>query len=223
MEYRQRKNVEKFRRYLVFWVGLFVMSLGVSLVTRSLMGTSPISSIPYVWSLNTALSMGTYIIILNALLIIAQLIMLGRDGIRANRLDLLMQIPVSLLFGVFVDITMAMLSGWHPESYWLRLGSCVAGCFVMALGITLEVIGDVCMNSGEYVLNIASRKFKKDFGTLKIMFDVSLVLIAVGCSWIFAGKLDGVREGTVIVAVLTGPIVKFLRPRLRFIDRWEIA
>lgn len=91
----------------------------------------------------------------------------------------------------------------------------------MGLGIALEVVADVCMNSGEYVLHIASRKFRKEFGMLKILFDVSLLLIAVGCSWIFAGKIDGVREGTVIVAVLTGPVVRFLRPRLRFIDRWE--
>lgn len=223
MSENDRSRREMFRRYVVFFFSLFIMSFGVSLVTRSLMGTSPISSVPYVWSLNTALSMGTYIIILNAILIAAQLIMLGKDGIKANKTELLMQIPVSLLFGVFIDITMAILSGWHPTVYYLQLISCVTGCFIMGLGISLEVVADVCMNSGEYVLHIASRKLNKEFGTMKIMFDVSLLLIAVGCSWIFAGRIDGVREGTVIVAVLTGPVVRFLRPHLRFIDRWEEA
>ena len=211
------------RRYIVFFVSLFIMSFGVSLVTRSLMGTSPISSVPYVWSLHTALSMGTYIIIINALLIVAQLLMLGVKGIRENRTELLMQIPVSLLFGVFIDITMAILSFWHPEAYYLQLMSCVIGCCIMGLGIALEVSADVCMNSGEYVLHIASRKFKKDFGMMKILFDITLLLIAVGCSWIFAGRIDGVREGTVIVAVLTGPVVRLLRPHLRWVDRWEEA
>ena len=199
------------------------MSFGVSLVTRSMMGTSPISSVPYVWSLNTALSMGTYIIILNAILIIAQLIMLGKVGIKENKTELLLQIPVSLLFGLFIDITMFLLSGWHPSNYGLQILSCIFGCFFMALGIALEVTADVCMNSGEYVLHIASRKIHREFGTLKIMFDVSLLLIAVGCSWIFAGRIDGVREGTVIVAVLTGPIVRIILPRLKFIERWEKA
>lgn len=216
-------NKEKLRRYLVFWTGLFIMSLGVSLVTRSLLGTSPISSVPFVWSLNTDLSMGTYIIILNAILIAAQLIMLGRSGIKANRTELLMQVPVSLMFGVFIDLTMALLSSWHPTQYVLQVGSCVVGCCLMALGIALEVVADVCMNSGEYVLHIASRKFRREFGTLKIMFDVSLLLIAVGCSWIFAGRIDGVREGTVIVAVLTGPVVRLIMPRLKFIKRWITA
>lgn len=221
METNIRSKKERLRRYTVFFIALFIMSFGVSLVTRSLMGTSPISSVPYVWSLNTALSMGTYIIILNAILITAQLIMLGKDGIKENKVDLLMQIPVSLLFGVFVDTTMAILSGWHPTVYYLQLISCIAGCCVMGLGIALEVVADVCMNSGEYVLHIASKKLKREFGTLKIMFDVTLLLIAVGCSWIFAGRIDGVREGTVIVAVLTGPVVKFLLPHLRWIERWE--
>ncbi|MDE6378481.1 MAG: YitT family protein, partial [Duncaniella sp.] len=68
MEELTRSKQEKIRRYTVFFVALFIMSFGVSLVTRSLMGTSPISSVPYVWSLNTVLSMGTYIIIHNAIL-----------------------------------------------------------------------------------------------------------------------------------------------------------
>lgn len=193
MEIAERSRRERLRRYFVFFVSLFIMSFGVSLVTRSLMGTSPISSVPYVWSINTTLSMGTYIIILNAVLIIAQLLMLGKGGIRESKLDLLMQIPVSLLFGVFIDVTMAILSAWHPQIYWVQLASCVVGCCIMGLGIALEVVADVCMNSGEYVLHIASKKFRKEFSTLKIMFDVSLLLIAVGCSWIFAARIDGVR------------------------------
>lgn len=223
MEKSVRSRTEILRRYIVFFISLFIMSFGVSLVTRSLMGTSPISSVPYVWSLNTALSMGTYIIILNAILILAQVLMLGAKGVKESKVELLMQIPVSLLFGVFIDITMAILSFWHPASYILQLISCVLGCAFMALGIALEVVADVCMNSGEYVLHIASRKLNKEFGTMKIMFDVTLLLIAVGCSWIFAGRIDGVREGTLIVAVCTGPLVRLFRPRLRFIDRWQEA
>ncbi|MDE7410957.1 MAG: cytidylate kinase family protein [Paramuribaculum sp.] len=223
MDIEVRSKKEIIRRYIVFGISLFVMAFGVSLVTRSLMGTSPISSIPYVWSLNTALSMGTYIIILNALLILAQVLMLGVKGVRQRKIELLMQIPVSLLFGVFIDITMYILSFWHPDEYILQFISCIAGSGFMALGIALEVVADVSMNSGEYVLHIASQKLKKEFGMMKIMFDVTLLLIAVGCSWIFAGRIDGVREGTVIVAVLTGPLVRLIRPYLEFVSKWEKA
>ena len=52
METILRSKNEKMRRYVVFFVGLFIMSFGVSLVTCSLLGTSPIYSVPYVWSLH---------------------------------------------------------------------------------------------------------------------------------------------------------------------------
>ena len=42
------------KRYLIFLAGLFVNSLGVALITKANLGTSPISSIPYVLSLNFA-------------------------------------------------------------------------------------------------------------------------------------------------------------------------
>ncbi|MDE6297751.1 MAG: cytidylate kinase family protein, partial [Muribaculaceae bacterium] len=150
-------------------------------------------------------------------------LLLGIKGIKEGKVGLLMQFPVSLLFGVFIDITMAILSFWHPEIYYQKLISCVLGCGFMALGIALEVIADVSMNSGEYVLHIASKKMKKEFGMMKIMFDVTLLLIAAGCSWIFAGRIDGVREGSVIVALLTGPIVRLILPHLNFIKRWETS
>lgn len=90
----------------------------------------------------------------------------------------------------------------------------------MALGISLEVIADVAMVSGEYFVNVASRRYKMEFGTVKIMFDVSLVVVAVGCSWILAGRIDGVREGTLLTALLTGPLVRLMMPHLAFVKKW---
>ncbi|MFR3881660.1 MAG: DUF6198 family protein [Lachnospiraceae bacterium] len=50
--------METLKRYLIFLVGLFVNSLGVSLITKANLGTSPISSIPYVLSLNFPFTLG---------------------------------------------------------------------------------------------------------------------------------------------------------------------
>lgn len=157
-------------------------------------------------SLNTPLTMGTYIFILNMILIAAQMLMLGRRGIVDKKIDLLMQIPVSVLFGVFIDVTMAMLGSYNPSVYVLKIVSLIAGCAVLALGISLEVVADVTMVSGEYTVQIASKRFKAQFGTMKIAFDVTLVVIAVALSFILSGHVEGLREGTVIVALLTRPV-----------------
>lgn len=215
------KKAELFRRYVVFLAALFVSALGVSVITRSALGTSPISSVPYVLSLNTVLSMGSYIFILNMFLIAGQMLMMGKDGIKRNKVDLLMQIPISVLFGLFIDLTMAMLEGLIPDVYVVRVFSLVIGCAILAVGICLEVVADVTMVSGEYFVHIASRRFKKEFGLVKVMFDVSLALIALVLSLLLAGRVDGLREGTVIAALLTGPFVRLFSPLFAFIKAWE--
>lgn len=212
---------ELVRRYCVFGAALFVSAFGVSLVTKSALGTSPISSIPYVMSLNTRLSMGTYIFLLNMVLIAAQMLMLGRKGIWRKRTDLVMQVPVSVLFGLFIDLSMAVLSSYDPQMYALKVISLVAGCAVLALGVSLEVVADVTMVSGEYTVQIASKRFGMQFGNVKIGFDVLLVVVAVLLSLLLSGGIEGVREGTVITALLTGPFVRLFGPLLEGVRRWE--
>lgn len=66
--------MEKLKRYIIFLLGLLVNSLGVSLITKAELGTSPISSIPYVLSLNYSLSLGTFTVLFSLLLILLQLL-----------------------------------------------------------------------------------------------------------------------------------------------------
>lgn len=217
----ERNRKELIRRYAVFTLSLFIIALGVSLITCSLIGTSPISSIPYVLSLHTPLSMGTFILLLNIVLIIGQMLMLGTEGIRRCRIELIMQLPVSILFGLFVDGTMLLLSFWAPQIYGIKLLSLLCGCCVMAAGISLEVLADVSMVSGEYFVHVTSQRFKQQFGNVKIGFDLTLVAVAMLCSWLMGQQIDGVREGTFIAAFLSGPLVKLITPRLKFVELWE--
>ena len=91
--------MNKLKRYIIFLVGLFVNSLGVSLITKANLGTSPISSIPYVLSLNFPLTLGNFTIIFSILLIILQLFILRKNF----KLEHLLQIPISILFGYFMS------------------------------------------------------------------------------------------------------------------------
>ena len=107
-----------------------------------------------------------------------------------------------------------------PELYYVKIVSLVVGCLVLAFGICLEVIADVTMISAEYTIQFATMRLKKDFGTIKICFDVSLVLLAALGSWLMSGRIDGVREGTIIAALITGPFVRMIMPRLAFLRGW---
>lgn len=219
-EKRRKSNAELFRRYLIFGISLLVIALGISIITRSDLGTSPITSVPYVASLNTPLSLGTYFFFFTIFLIILQVIMLGKKGILERKVELLMQFPVALVLSVFTDFGMWITVAWMPELYYVKIVSLVAGCLVLAFGICLEVIADVTMISAEYTIQFATMRLKKDFGTIKICFDVSLVLLAALGSWLFSGRINGVREGTIIAALITGPFVRMIMPRLAFLRNW---
>lgn len=116
--------MEKLKRYIVFLIGLFINSLGVSLITKADLGTSPISSIPYVLSLNFPFTLGQFTIAFSLLLILIQLVILRRNF----KAEHLLQIPISILFGYFIDLTMVMLFFVNPQSYLSSVVYLLIGC-----------------------------------------------------------------------------------------------
>lgn len=196
--------MEKLKRYVIFVIGLFINSLGVSFVTKASLGTSPISSIPYVLSLNFPLTLGQFTILFSLLLIVIQLVILRRNF----KLEHILQIPVSVVFGYFIDVTMALLAFIQPQNYFSSILYLLAGCIILGFGVYIEVLADVAMLPGESFVRVVTFTWKTDFGIMKILFDISMTVIAAILSFLYARQLDGIREGTVIAALLVGFIAR---------------
>lgn len=205
--------MEKQKRYLIFLVGLFVNSLGVSLITKANLGTSPISSIPYVLSLNFPFTLGNFTIFFSIFLIVLQLIILRKNF----KLEHILQIPVSIIFGYFIDLTMILFSWVNPEAYIMKIVYLLIGCLILGVGVYMEVLADVVMLPGESFVRAIVLTWKTNFGTTKICFDVSMSVIAAVLSFVFARRLAGVREGTVIAALLVGFIARLIGKKLVFL------
>ena len=205
--------MEKLKRYIVFLIGLFINSLGVSLTTKADLGTSPISSIPYVLSLNFPFTLGQFTIAFSLLLILIQLVILRRNF----KAEHLLQIPISILFGYFIDLTMVMLFFVDPQTYLSSVVYLLIGCVILGFGVYTEVLADVAMLPGESFVRAVSSTWKTEFGSTKVAFDVSLAVIAAVLSLLFAHRLDGVREGTIIAALLVGFIARLFGRRLAFL------
>lgn len=205
--------MEKLKRYIVFTVGLFVSSLGVSFITKANLGTSPISSIPYVLSLNFPLTLGQFTIIFSLLLIVLQLIILKKNF----KLEHVLQIPVSIVFGYFIDLTMVLLSFIEPRSYFSSMFYLLIGCVILGSGVYLEVLANVAMLPGESFVRAVSTTWNTDFGITKIICDISMTVTAGILSFVFAGRLDGIREGTVIASLLIGFTARQLSRLLAFL------
>ena len=205
--------MEKLKRYIIFLIGLFINSLGVSLITKANLGTSPISSIPYVLSLNFPFTLGQFTIAFSLLLILIQLIILRRNF----KAEHLLQIPISILFGYFIDLTMMLLFFVDPQSYISSVVYLLIGCLILGFGVYTEVLANVAMLPGESFVRAVSSTRKTEFGSTKVAFDVSLTVIAAVLSLIFAHRLDGVREGTIIAALLVGFIARLFGRWLSFL------
>lgn len=204
---------EKLKRYLIFLIGLFINALGVSFITKANLGTSPISSIPYVLSLKFPFSLGEFTIAFSIFLILLQLLIL-RKKFRAEHW---LQIPVSILFGYFIDLTMALLFWLNPGSYLLEILYLLIGCVILGFGVYLEVLADVVMLPGESFVRAIVLTWNRNFGNTKICFDASMTIIAGVLSVIFFHRLQGVREGTIVAALLVGFLARVFGRKLAFL------
>ena len=199
---------EKIKRYLILLIGLMGTSLGIAFMVQAKLGTSPISSLPYVFSLRfTGVSLGTFTIIWNILLILGEIVMLRKDF----RPFELLQFPVSLVFGWMIDGWKALLRFVEPKAYWAQIALLLLGCAVLSFGVSFVITADTIMNPGEAFVSVLAGKCHKNFGSVKVVSDSAMVLLAIGASFLFFGKLVGVREGTVIAALISGFIIRFFR------------
>lgn len=198
---------ELLKRYGLFIISLFISALGVAVTKRGELGVSPISSAANVMSMRfPALSLGSWLIIWNCILIAGQIALLRRNF----KLIQLLQVPLSFLFGWFTDIGMCIARLFPVSGYISRLVAVVCGTAILGFGISLSVAANVIMNSGEAFVKAVSDVSGKEFGNVKIIFDISNVTFAAVLSLaLFNLKIVGLREGTVIAALFTGVCVKF--------------
>ncbi len=197
-------------RYIIFIAGLYFLSMGIVLIVSSTLGTTPISSVNYVLSLHTPLTLGIATFLINVILIASQFWLIRGRGTRKDRMEILLQIPFSFIFSVFIDFNMALMSGVRPSGYAYALALLAAGCLCQAVGVVLELKPNVAIMSAEGFVKYAARRYNRDFGRLKVRFDVTLVTSAVILALCFSGRIEGVREGSVVAAVATGYVVSFL-------------
>ena len=236
----KRQAVLFARRVVAYVLGMFLIACGVSMSRSTNWGISPVNSIPNVLSLALPeISMGLWVIIVFACFILVQLAILGRQF----KWYYIFQLVSSTLFGFLVDGTNALFGLFLPaeQAVWLKILLIAASTVVIACGIFLYLEGGLINMPGEGVTVALSKRTGLKVSTCKIIFDVSVVLIACILSLIFfrgsdvfwtldgtEGMLRGVGIGTVVIAVFVGVVMKpithfFKRPLHRFLYGEEPA
>lgn len=206
------------KRIICFLAGIAIESFGIALITKSNLGTSPISSIAWVTTLRfPQISFGVTTFVMNVLFVVVELMLLRRDFQPIQYL----QLAVTFWFASTLDVSMNLLVWFSPDTWWEQGIGLLLGCTILALGICMEVAPGLIMVPGEGVVNALAIVTKARFGTLKVCFDVSLIIIAGILSFVFFGGIRGLGIGTIVAAIITGQIVNVINRYCRFVPAKE--
>lgn len=209
-------------QHFLLFVSLFIMTFGVALCVRSALGSSVISTIPYVLTLAgssgsvVSLTIGEWTYIMNGLLVGSQILIL-RSRFEPVQL---FQLIIGFFFGWLLDVNMALTGYFDIVGIASQIMAQFAGCVVLGIGIAFEIrCGSVTM-PGEGLPIAVSRISGKPFPKVKIFVDITLVVIAVILGYLFFGKWVGavVGPGTLFAMFFVGFIVKMVSPKIAWFD-----
>ena len=194
-------------RCIIYFFGLLIMTLGVAVSVKSDLGVSPVSSIPYTMTCVWGIEMGKATIVFHAALVLVQVILLRRKFQLKN----LLQIPVGVLFGYMTTFSNHLMTFLpDPGNIYIRLGMVVISTVLVAIGLFFYVPADIIPLAGEGVMLAISKVADKAFSTVKIAFDVTMVVISLITCLILIHSLGSVGIGTVIAAVMVGMVLKLI-------------
>lgn len=198
-------NSRFFIKLGTYLIGLFILAMGVAFSINSGLGVSPVNSLPYVLSLIVNIPIRYFIIIIFTIYVLLQWLILKKDF----RLYSLFQIAFSVLFGYFVDFALQILGSFTIPTYIGQLVMLLISMILIALGITIYVSAALIPLPMEGLVSAITKVSKnRSFGTNKIIVDVIVVSTGILLSYLFLKSIVGIREGTVLSALLIGLFVK---------------
>lgn len=194
-------------RVLIYCFALLLMAVGIALSVNSNLGVSPVNSLPYVVSQILNVQMGSCVTVTFCFYILLQVLLLRREF----QLIQMLQIVFSTIFGYFVDFAKMVVGDFAIPTYFGQLTMLALSIVLIALGVLLYMDVQLVPMPMEGLSSTIAQKISKPFPTMKLAIDCLVVLIGVVLSFVFLGKPDGIREGTIITAVLVGKLIAILK------------
>ncbi len=196
------------KRLIFYLIGLFILSVGLALFLRAGLGLPVNSSVAYVLSRIIFVKYSVCVAMVNIVLVFIQLAVLRKEFRPVSFL----QIPLSVLFGFFVELTCALTENIQPSGYVANLSLMVLGIVFLGLGLSLYVQTDLIPLPLEgLALAVTEKLGRYPLYAVKRALDIGLVLVSVTLSLIFLHHLEGVREGTAVAALFAGRLMGFFQ------------
>lgn len=188
-------------RVPMYFIGLFIMTIGIALSVKSNLGVSPVSSIPYTMTCVWGIEMGKATIIFHAVLVLIQILILRKRFKPVN----LLQVVVGIVFGYFTTFC-NYLATFLPstDNIAMRIVLMLVSTVFIAVGIFFYLPADLIPLAGEGVMQAVSEVTHIEFAKVKIGFDCSMVIVSVITCLLCIHSFGSVGAGTAIAAFLVG-------------------
>ena len=188
----------------MYFIGLFVMTIGIALSVKSNLGVSPVSSITYTMTCVLGIEMGKATILFHIILVLIQILLLRKKFKPVQ----LLQVVIGVVFGYFTTFCNYMVSFLPtPENLGIRIIMVLASTIFVAFGIFLYLPADLIPLAGEGCMQAVSSVTHIEFSKVKIGFDCTMVLVSAITCLTVLHNLGSVGAGTIIAAILVGTLV----------------
>ncbi len=195
-------------KILILLAGMAVHTLGIALITRAALGTTPISTMPLTLSGVFAVSLGTTTFVVNIFFFLSQIAMLRSRFERRQWL----QLPSVLLFSAMIDGWMASLAGIPIGDTWAAWPASLSANALIAAGILMQLKSNLILQPIDGAVLAAAIVTGRPFAAMKIANDVGCVLCAAIIGLLCLGTPYGIGAGTLVSAFAVGWLIKLLKP-----------
>ncbi|WP_233151663.1 YitT family protein [Pelomonas sp. KK5] len=193
------------RRWLTYFAGIYILTLGVSLAIRAGIGISPQSSLTRTLTLVYApLSQGTYNFMLELIMLFLTWLVLPRDFRLKNFASL---IPAFVL-AAFLDVNLALTHGIVMQAYAAKFGLLALADALLAFGLFLMIRANLVLMPIDMFVNTLFKRTGWKWGNIKTGFDCTLLVLSAAIGLAALGEPHFIREGTVMNAILVGQYIK---------------
>lgn len=218
-------------RGILYVAGLLILALGLTLNTKTGLGTSPIISVPYSVSTIFYLNFGNMTFAVYGIFVLTEMILhtirnrryarkggkvLQHANQRNQKLTLLMdflQLPLSLIFTRLLNLFPGLLPDFSssgsssPKEMAVRIIALLIAIILTGIGAALSLNMRLVPNPGDGIVQAIADCIHKSVGFTKNCFDLINICITSCLSLFLTGHLVGIGVGTILAMLGVGRVI----------------
>lgn len=190
----------------IYALGMFILAIGVTLSTRTNLGSSPITSVPYCLSYVMDWKIGDATLLVYSSFVIVEVVCHIKMKERLMVVKDILQVPVCLIFTRFMNLFASMIPNM-TSPFWLQLACQLLAIVLIGIGMVLALNVRLIPNPSDGIIQTLADFTEKKLGTVKNIADAICVTITLVTGYLCTGKIVCVGIGTIMAMLLVGRVV----------------